>query len=222
MNGEYNFFENCSDSKLIELTIGGEKDASYYLIKIRYREALYGVIGNNLGKHKKFSDDDLEYWLEKFYNYMISPKIITNDSKFENLKNRNNVKNWLCRCCSFFLIRAVHKQSISTVSIDDYECVPTSDTYDDEEAKLSDDRKEYLNRKILDFFVETLSNCDLYITLTYMLRCNKTIHIVHLDDKIADALNRYHCRQKRFSGDEVRKIYTRSINKAKRKFKDFL
>jgi hypothetical protein len=208
----------------MKLIIGGNKDASWYLIKVRYRKTLYRVIGNSLGKHKKFSDDDLEYWLERFYNYMISPKIIIKSSKFDILKDYHKVKSWLCRCCSLFLIHAVYEQSISTVSIDDYvlESVHNSDSYDDAEASLSDDRKEYLNRKILYFSVETLSNCDLYIMLTYMLKNNKQIHIVHLDDKIADALNRCHCRQKCFSGDNIRKIYTRSIEKAKKKFKNYI
>jgi hypothetical protein len=218
----YNFFEDSSDSKLVESIILGNRNASYYLINVRYKKVLYGVIGNSLGKHKKFSDDDLEYWLEKFYNYMISPNRIIKSNKFENLKNSNRVKNWLCRCCSLFLIRAVHQQSIQTVSIYDCEHVPTSDIYDDTEAKLSDDRKEYLNRKILRFFSETLSDCDLYIMLTYMLTNNKKIHIVHLDNKIADVLNRCHCRQKYFSGNEVRKIYIRSINKAKKKFSNYI
>jgi hypothetical protein len=218
INETYNFFKECSDSKLIELIISGDENVSWYLIGVRYKKALYGVIGNSLGIYKKFSDYDLEYCLEKFYNYMISPKAITNDSKFKTLKNCDNIQSWLCQCCSCFLIHD-SKQYISTVSINDYdiESVQTSEPYDDAEAKRNDVRNEDLKCKMLDFFVKNLSNRDLYIMLIYMLQNDKQLHIVHLDDKIADVLNQYH--KECFSGSEVRKIRTRSIDKAKKSLK---
>jgi hypothetical protein len=216
MNDGYEFYEKCSDGKLVKLIISGDNDASYFLIKVRYQQELHGVIGNALKNFEKFTDDDLEYWLEKFYAYIIEPKIFADDSKFENIKDTDKIKSWLCRCCSLFLIHGIDKIFIPKDF--DFESIPDSDTYNDAEANSDDDRKEFLKLIILKFFVEHLTKCDLFIMLTYWYNDNKILHIVHLDDKIANALNRNHCREKCFSGDEVRKIRIRSIDKAKMKF----
>jgi len=219
MNDGYEFYEKCSDGKLVKLIISGDNDASYFLIKVRYQQELHGVIGNALKNFVKFTDDNLEYWLEKFYAYIIEPKIFADDSKFENIKDTNKIKSWLCRCCSFFLIKHGIKEISFPKNIDyDFESIQDSNTYNDAEANSEDNRKEFLKLRLLNFFVEHLSKCDLYIMLTYWYNDNKMLHIVHLDDKIANALNRYHCREKCFSGDEVRKIRIRSIDKAKMKF----
>jgi hypothetical protein len=218
MNDGYDFYGKCCDGKLVERIISGDKNAAYFLIEVRYRNELNGVIGAKLSKYMKFTDDDLEYWLEKFHDNMIDPKILVKNSKFENIKDIDKVKNWLCRCCSIFLRHGINKISIPKNIDYNFDFIQNSDTYNDAEAKSGDDRQEFLKLWIIDFFVEHLSKCDLYIMLTYMYENTEIAHVVHLDDKIANALNQYHCRGKCFSGDEVRKIRTRSIDKAKAKF----
>jgi hypothetical protein len=215
---DYDFFEKRPDAKLVELIISGNNKAACFLIKVRYKKNLYAVIGKRLGEFMKFYDDDLEYYLEKFYDHMIEPKKKTAYSKFGNITDNQKVNSWLCSSCSNFMSKVKKNPASRDIDDEDFKLVQDYDTYDEEEAKLSDERRESLLLWILDFFTDKLSKRDQYIMFTYMYSDNKMVKVSRFAGKIADDLNQCHCRRKDFSEEEVRDIYSRSMRKARNKF----
>jgi hypothetical protein len=210
---DYKTYQSLSDNKLLDLILSGDINASYYLICIKYQKELYRVIFNYFREvFIKFSNSsDLEYWLYKFWNYMDCPTKITEKNQFYNIKYRNNIHNWLCKCCKYFLLNYKMVEVFVPDAIklkidcsDDYNII--------EDDKLKEFDSNVLKIKMADYFFIFLNIRDSYIMYSYLYCAKKGIYIVHLDEKIADTLT--DCGYSDMSAEYVRKIKNKSIKKA--------
>lgn len=212
--GDYEIYQSSSDSRLLDLILSGDAGASFYLIRVKYQKELHGVIYNYFKKiNIKFSNgNDLEYWLYKFQNYMDSPTKIEGKNQFDSVKHRDNIHNWLCCCCRYFLFN----YKMLEVSVpDDMLKTFCSDVYSmDREPKIYD--CNMLEIKMADYFYDFLDIRDTYIMYSYLYCIKKRLVIVHLDEKIADVLIR--CGYSGMSAEYVRKIKNKSISKANKFF----
>jgi DNA-directed RNA polymerase specialized sigma24 family protein len=178
-------YQTCSDKELIETILAKDLNALYYLVKIKYRKELYGVIGKQLHRIlNKYTDIDLEYWLYKFYNYMTVPTKIRKKSKFENITNKNNIQSWLCRCCRNFLLNDAEFQ-INAIYGFDFDELP--------EPETQERRQNHITGKFI-LIIETcnkiLSNREKYVVFTYLYCEKKQVDALrYMDKKIADVLN---------------------------------
>jgi hypothetical protein len=200
----YQMYQTYSDKELIATILAEDLNALYYLVIVKYRKELYGVIGKQLHKViNKYTDIDLEYWLYKFYNDMTVSTKIKKKSKFETVANNDNISSWLCQCCRNFLFNDAEFQVI-TIYCFDFEELPDSDNMGHQRNNTE------ISKFILT--IETinkiLTNREKYVVFTYIYCAKKHIDtLLYLDKKIADVLNT--------SKGNVRKIKSVAYNKVR-------
>jgi hypothetical protein len=201
-------YQTCSDKELIKTILEGDIDALYYLVRVKYQKKLYGVIAKHLliKTLNNCTDIDLEYWLYKFCNYMTIPTKIKKQSKFENIKNIENIQSWLCQCCWNFLINDVEFNTI-TVHYFDFNRLSEAENL---ESRLK--HAQIITNKFIQAIVtfnKVLTHREKYVVLTYLYCEKKQIDtLIHLDKKIADILNT--------SEGNIRKIKSVAYDKIKK------
>jgi hypothetical protein len=205
MAENYQMYQTCSDKELTAAILAKDPNALYYLVRVKYRKELYGVIGKQFHKVlNKYTDIDLEYWLYKFYNDMIVPTKIKKKSKFETVANNDNISSWLCQCCRNFLFNDAEFHTIIIYDFDFRE-LPDPDSMG----------RQHNSIKISKFIltIETinkiLTDREKYVVFTYLYCTKKQVDaLLHLDKKIAKALNT--------SEGNVRKIKCVAYNKVRK------
>jgi hypothetical protein len=200
-------YQTCSDKELIKTILEGDIEALYYLVRVKYQKKLYGVIAKYLLKiSNNYTDIDLEYWLYKFCNYMTIPTKIKEQSKFENIKNKENIQSWLCQCCRNFLINDVEFNTI-IVHYFDFDGLQGEESL---ESHLK--HTQIMTNKFIQAIVtfnKALTHREKYVVLTYLYCEKKQINtLIHLDKKIADTLNT--------SEGNIRKIKSVAYDKIKK------
>jgi hypothetical protein len=216
---DYEMYQHLNDNELLHLILSGDTNASFYLIGVKYHKQLCGLIFKYFFQSFNISllNDDLEYWLYSFQNYIDTPTKIAGKSQYANIKNKDDVKSWLYRCCRYFLY---HFGRInSDISAVDWEIVDTDDKTDgsDTDSESEEYDKNLLKLKTADYFYNFLSDRDIYIMYTYLYYQEKGISTVHLDEQIANDL--ISCGYKDMTADHVRIIKNRSMEKAKKFFR---
>jgi hypothetical protein len=213
---DYVTYQLMNDSELLELILSGDTNAIFYLIRIKYRGKLYGVIHNSFKAFNNdlSNDNDLEYWLYRFQDYMDRPTKIAGKKQFANIKCKDNIQSWLCRCCRYFILN----HGKIEVCIFDGNLVTDICSEDfDTDAESEELYRHTLKVKMADYFFNFLNCRDSYIMYTYLL-CEETgISTLHLDEKIANVLINHGFPD--MSADHVRKIKSKSLDKAKKNFK---
>jgi hypothetical protein len=200
----YQNYQLYSDKELVNAILKGNIDAVYYIVRIKYQKKMYAVIAKQLIKVlNEYTEIDLEYWLYKFYNYMIIPTKIKKESKFKNMKNKDNIQHWLCQCCRFFLINDAEFRNLPIHNFD-FNRLHTlkSETY-------SRSMREKFIRTI-ETFNKILTNREKYVVFTY-LYCEKkqTDVLLHLDKKLSIILNTSEGNIRKIKSvayDKVRKV----------------
>jgi hypothetical protein len=213
---DYRTYQLMNDSDLLELILLGDMNASFYLTGIKYQKPLYGVIHNSFkaSNINLSNNDDLEYWRYKFQNYMDSPTKIAEKNQFANIKCKDNIQRWLCQCCRYFIFN--HGKIAICIFDVNLAADICFDDFDTDAAEAEECYRQTLKIKTADYFFNFLSYRDSYIMYTYLF-CEETgISTLHLDEKIADALTNYGFTN--ISAEYVRKIKSKSLNKAKKFF----
>jgi hypothetical protein len=164
--------------------------------------------------------DDLEYWLYKFQNYINSPTKIVGKNQFENIENKENIENWLCQCCNFFILHygniesSIYDLNLETYATDDF------DTDFETDSETEEFNKNTLKLKMADYFFHFSNYRDIYIIYSY-LYCEyyeeKGGYIFRPDKKISDTLKNHGFQN--MTANHVRIIKNRSYAKAEKFFK---
>jgi hypothetical protein len=207
---DYQMYQTCSDNELINAVLKEDEKVLYYIARIKYQKKLHGVIAKLLLKtSKKCTDIDLEYWLDKFYNYMTAPTKIKKKSKFENIKNKDNIQSWLCQCCRNFLIND-SEFKIFTVPDFDLNGLSISDSLEDQWEHTQNIMDKFI--LAIETFNKILTDREKYVVLTYLYCEKKQVDaLLHLDKKIARILNT--------SAGNIRKIKSVAYGKVRDFFK---
>jgi hypothetical protein len=205
----FQMYQTCSDKELIKTILEGDVETLYYLVRVKYQKQLYGVIAKQLKTSNKCTDIDLEYWLYKFCDYMTIPTKIKEQSKFENIKNKENIQSWLCQCCWNFLINNVEFNTITIHYFDFFYRFPESESLESHWKHTQIITNKFI--QVIVTFNKVLTHREKYVVLTYLYCEKKQINtLVHLDKKIADILDT--------SEGNIRKIKSVAYNKIKNFF----
>jgi hypothetical protein len=207
----YQMYRSYSDKELIKTIIAGDMRSLYYLVRIKYQKKLYAIIGKQLTNAVyQYTEIDLEYWLYKFYNDMTVPTKIKKESKFENIKNQDNIQRWICQCCRIFLI---HDAEFRNLNVHDFNFnrlnMPESVTYSSKHSQNM--MKKFI--RTVETFNKILTAREKYVVFTY-LYCEKKQpdELLHLDKKIALVLNT--------SEGNIRKIKSVAYDKVRKFLKN--
>jgi hypothetical protein len=208
-----NDYQSWTDKELIDKLLSGDTDAVYYLIMIKYQSFLYSLIGRQLSKmYIKFTNDDLEFRLGKFYIYMTAMTIIKKKNKFDDIKNKDNIKGWLYICYQNFSKNCPEYKFIPLDSdfIDSY---PDNSDFDAEtESETEMGRNDQiLMPKLIAFFKTLPSARDRYIVFTHLYYVVADKKNINLDCKIAAVLQKHGYST---SANDVRRIQCRAYKKA--------
>jgi hypothetical protein len=207
----YQMYQSCSDKQLIKAIIAGDMDALYYLVRIKYQKELYAVISKRLTNVLyQYTEPDLEYWLDKFYNDMTVSTKIKKESKFENIKNQDNIQHWICQCCRTFLI---NDAEFGNLNVHDFDF---NQLHTSESVTYSSKHSQNMMKKFIwavETFNKILTAREKYVVFTY-LYCEKKQpdELLHLDKKIALVLNT--------SEGNIRKIKSVAYDKVRKFFKN--
>jgi hypothetical protein len=185
-------YQKNTDAELVEKSGAGDINALFYLIGVRYKKQLHGVIRNQLKVSGcKYTDYNLlDYWLYRFYCFINVPTK-KGKCKIFSIKNIDKVSNWLCRCCKNFLINDEEfKNPVICDDLDklfyDIELIATT-----EYQSAADCSKTKLKYFILIIMAidKMLTEFEKYIILTDLYAKKKYPDITYLNKKIAHVLS---------------------------------
>jgi hypothetical protein len=144
---------------------------------------------------------------------MDCPTKIAGKSQFENIKHKDNIHNWLCQCCKYFLLN--HKMIEVYISDDIIQKTVCSDEHNTD-CKPQEFDNNVFKIEMADYFFNCLDVRDSYIMYVYLYSMEEEIYINRLDEKISDTL--INCGYSNMSAEYVRKIKSKSISKARNFF----
>jgi hypothetical protein len=187
-------YKTNTDAELVEKSSAGDINALSYLLGVKYKNQLHGVIHKQLKNSGiKYPDNNLlDYWLYKLYTFMTVPTK-KGKSKIGSIKNTDKVSSWLCQCCKNFLVNDEEFKNPATY--EDLDKFSDLELMDTTEYQSSDNPTDCSKKRLKQFILtivaidKTLTDFEKYIILTDLYAKKKYPDITYLNKKIAHALS---------------------------------